>query len=83
MLKYGPYDIPGPDYFRFKNCFIGSNGDMRFKLTPSDEGIKVEIWLGEKCYELSQIEDEAEFPLEENSLYKINDYLSQYQKSLR
>lgn len=76
MLKFGPWDLPGFDYFESKNTYIGSKDKLRFKLTPKEEDFKLEIWFGEKCYDLSTVEIEEHFPLEEASIYKINDFLS-------
>ena len=89
MLKYGIWDLPGFDYFTAGNPFIGSGGALRFKVTPKfakeeneDSVFFVEIWAGEKCYELSEIAATEQFPFEEKSLYEINNYLSQAKKSV-
>ena len=77
MLKFGQWDLPGLDYFQSKNPFIGSKGELRFKLVPSEEGLTLYIWFGEKCFEKSEIEIEKQFEPCEESLYKINEYLTE------
>ncbi len=75
MLKYGSWDLPGLDYFQFKNTFKGSREDFRFAVTGSDD-IKVLSWRGNVCLELAEDIEEKHFELNEKSLYDINQYLS-------
>ena len=89
MLKYGVWDLPGFDYFTAKNPFIGSGGGIRFKVTPqfsSDENqdstLFVEVWTGEKCYQLSEIKASKSFPFEEQSLYEINLFLNEAKRTV-
>lgn len=78
MLKFGQWDLPGLDYFTSRNSFIGSKGELRFKLVPQDEEFTLFIWFGEKCFEKSTIEIEKQFELCEDSIYKINEYLTEF-----
>ncbi len=77
MLKFGQWDLPGLDYFISKNPFIGSKDELRFKLVPNDDELTLLIWFGEKCFEKSTIEIEENFELCEESLYKVNEYLTE------
>ena len=61
--------------FANDNIFTGSHGRLRFKISPNvvkatpkevdlaASSIRCEIWHGEKCYELSDIEAEKTFPM--------------------
>ena len=82
MLKYGSWDLPGLDYFQFKNSFKGSRNNLRFMVTCDDEGFKVMIWTGEKCFEYAENISEKRFEMNEQSLYDINEYLTDEYKAL-
>ncbi len=69
--------LPTLHTFENNNIFTGSHGPLRFKITPNvimatpkevdceASSIRCEVWHGEKCYELSDIEDEKTFPMSE------------------
>lgn len=80
MLKYGSWDLPGVDYFLSKNTFKGSKNNFRFAVSGGEE-LKVFYWLGDICFELAENKTEREFPLNEQSLYDINEYLTAEYKS--
>ena len=89
MLKYGVWDLPGFDYFTAKNPFIGSATGIRIKFTPQllceenqDSTLFVEVWNGEKCYQLSEIKASKSFPFEEQSLYEINLFLNEAKRTV-
>ena len=81
MLKYGIWDLPGMDYFQSENSFKGSKNNLRFAVTYSDEGFKVLTWTGEKCLEYAENISEKHFELNEQSLYDINEYLTDEYKA--
>lgn len=76
MLKYGDWDLPGIDYFQFKNSFKGSRRNFRFAVTGKDDCIKVLYWAEDVCLESAENVTEKEFELCEQSLYDINEYLT-------
>lgn len=76
MLKYGSWDLPGIDYFQFKNAFKGSKEGFRFAVVGKDDCIKVLHWSEDVCLELAKDVKEKEFELCEQSLYDINEYLT-------
>lgn len=82
MLKYGSWDLPGVDYFLSKNSFKGSKKDFRFIVSGGEE-LKVFYWTDDICYELAKNITEKEFPLNEQSLYDINEYLTAEYKSFK
>ena len=69
--------IPTLHTFAMNNVFTGSCGDLRFKITPKvtkknskevdfeASSMDVEIWHGLFCYEKSEMEGSATFPLTE------------------
>ena len=81
MLKYGIWDLPGMDYFQSENSFKGSKNNLRFAVTCDDEGFKVLTWTGEKCLEYVENISEKHFELNEQSLYDINEYLTDEYKA--
>lgn len=76
MLKYGSWDLPGIDYFQFKNSFKGSKDNFRFAVIGKDDCIKVLHWTGNICLEAAENVTEKEFELCEQSLYDINEFLT-------
>ncbi len=79
MLKYGSWDLPGLDYFQFKNSFKGSKGSFRFAVCGGED-IKVLCWNEDVCLEKAENVTEKQFELVEDSLFKINEYLTQQYK---
>ena len=61
------FDIPNAEYFGFKNTYTGSIGDFRFRLTPAENGIKVEYYET-YCYEVAEILDKLEVPCSDEGL---------------
>ncbi|MBE6928229.1 MAG: hypothetical protein E7467_07075 [Ruminococcaceae bacterium] len=73
--------------FANDNIFTGSCGKLRFKISPSvvkatpkevdyeQSSIRCEIWYGEKCYELSDIEQERTFPMSEEGRSEMKAWL--------
>ncbi len=69
--------IPTLHTFENNNIFTGSWGMLRFKITPAvtmktakevdneASSMKAECWHGLFCYEKSEIEGEADFPMTE------------------
>ena len=69
--------IPTLLTFANNNIFTGSCGTMRFRIAPSvvmatpkevnmeESSMFVEIWRGEKCYDLSEMEQSQTFPMSE------------------
>ena len=69
--------LPTLHTFAMKNTFTGSCGLLRFKIVPKVEmltpkevdmeksTIFAEFWHGELCYEKSEMEGEATFPMSE------------------
>ncbi len=75
--------------FANDNVFTGSCGALRFKVCPNvvkatpkevdfDQSfLRCEIWHGEKCYELSDIEQEKTFPMSEEGRMAMKAWLEE------
>ena len=69
--------LPTLHTFENNNIFTGSCASLRFRIAPRVEmatpkevdlaksSMVCELWHGEKCYELSEIEQERVFPMSE------------------
>lgn len=80
--------IPTLHTFAMKNTFTGSKGLFRFRIEPKvvmktpkevdfeESSIFVEYWHGLYCYEKSQMEGEATFPMSEEGREALLQWLS-------
>ena len=87
MSKMPDIFLPTLHTFAMKNPFTGSCGSLRFKIVPKVEmqtpkevdmaarSIFVEYWHGPLCYERSQIEGNATFPMSEEGRAAIKAWL--------
>ena len=69
------------------NTFTGSHGLLRYRIEPkivelnkkevnmAESSIFAELWHGLLCYELSEIEDSATFPMSEEGRGAIRQWL--------
>ena len=79
--------IPTLHTFAMKNTFTGSLGQLRFRVVPNvvmktpkeadfdASSIFVEYWHGLYCYEKSQMEGSATFPMSEDGRTAMIDWL--------
>lgn len=76
---------PTLSHWQLGNCWSGSIGRASYYITPrtreeGDEKIPelfVEVWTGPICYELSQAEITRTFPVSEEGLAQLHDWLAQ------
>ena len=81
--------IPTLLTFSNNNIFTGSCGEMRFRIAPNivmatpkevdlaASSIFAEIWRGEKCYDLSEIEQSQTFPMSEEGRRAMKAWLEE------
>lgn len=81
--------LPTLHTFAMKNTFTGSCGLLRFKIVPKVEmltpkevdmqnsSIFAEFWHGELCYEKSQMEGQATFPMSEEGRAALKAWLEE------
>lgn len=79
--------IPTLHTFAMNNEFTGSCGLLRFKIKPNvvmltpkevdmeNSSIFAELWHGQLCYEKSQMEQEATFPMSEEGRLALKAWL--------
>lgn len=79
--------LPVLHWFDANNDFTGSLGEFRFKVTPNvvkltakevdfeKSTLKAEFWHGQFCYDLSEIEGSAEFPMSEDGRESLRAWL--------
>ena len=79
--------LPTLHTFAMNNTFTGSMGPLRFKIVPEvimatakevdmeASSITVEVWHGEKCYELSEMEEKREFSMKEEGRAELKAWL--------
>lgn len=81
-----PIYIPTLHTFAMENVFTGSCGQFRFKITPSvkkigkevdfeNSSMYAEFWHGIFCYEKSDIEGTATFPMSADGRQSMIDWL--------
>lgn len=72
-------DIHVPNYMSFHNdnIFLGSYQGLRFKLSPNVEELTIrgEYWFGPLCYELSTMDGEETFPMSDEGIAALKDWL--------
>ena len=81
--------LPTLHWFAMKNPFTGSCGALRFKAEPNvvmatakevdfeASSITVEFWHGLYCYEKSEMEGKADFPMSDEGLAAMKKWLEE------
>ena len=79
--------LPTLHSFAMKNPFTGSCGLFRFRIVPNvvmktpkevdmeASSLHAEYWHGQFCYEKSQMEGEADFPMSEEGRTALKEWL--------
>ena len=79
--------LPTLHSFAMKNPFTGSCGLFRFRIVPNvtmktpkevdmeASSIHAEFWHGQFCYEKSEMEGEADFPMSEEGRLAMKQWL--------
>lgn len=79
--------IPVLHWFDASNIFTGSCGSFRFRIKPNvvmatakevdfeASSITAEFWHGPYCYEKSEIEGSADFPMSEEGRFAMRQWL--------
>ena len=81
--------LPTLHWFAMKNPFTGSCGEFRFRAMPNvimatakevdfeASSITVEFWHGLYCYEKSEMEGKADFPMSDEGLAAMKKWLEE------
>lgn len=76
--------IPDQEYFGYGNIYSGSRKEFNYKISPKEETLQSEIWYGRLCSEKSQTAAKADFPLNEDGVKELADWLNtQYEQYLK
>lgn len=79
--------LPTLHTFAMGNIFTGSCGKLRFRIVPNVEkltpkevdmensSVSAEYWYGPFCYEKSQVEGQATFPMSEQGRLDLKAWL--------
>ena len=82
--------IPTLHTFAMKNLFTGSYGSLRFRIKPDivmatpkevdfdQSSMFVEYWHGLYCYEKSEMEGQATFPMSEEGRLAMKSWLESH-----
>ena len=76
------FDIRHIGFYQNKNPFYGSQGKLRYKITPQDDQLLVWVWFEDVCFECAQPGDPKAFPLSEEGLEQVKTYLGEQLSSL-
>ena len=88
-MSEGRLFIPTLHTFAMNNIFTGSLGELRFRIVPNVEkltpkevdmensSIFAEFWHGELCYEKSEMEGQATFPMSEEGRTALKSWLEE------
>ena len=76
--------LPTLHTFENNNIFTGSCGLLRFRIaptvvmaTPKEGDLAAELWHGELCYELSEMEQERTFPMSDEGRAAMQQWLEE------
>ncbi len=63
--------IPHISLFTEGNTYTGSENTFNYRIKPSDDKLKLTVWYGMKCFELSESTAEYEEEMNEKGLSSI------------
>ncbi len=89
-MALGDFPIPGIRFFWNKNSFCGSHHALNYRIMPvmadADAGVEahfeVVIWYGMLCSELSEMQGEAQFPLDADGLEMLRGWLKEQYEAM-
>lgn len=73
----GEIFLPVLSHFQNENTWIASDGRLRFKVTPGGELLTAEIWEGPWSYDLSTIEEQQTFNMEDEGIEALRAWLGE------
>ena len=65
------------DFFSNRNTYTGSDGRLRYLISPGEETLDVQVWNQDVCFELAQILESASFPLSPEGLAETRVWLAE------
>lgn len=70
-------DLPGLLYFQNGGIYKGSAKGTRYKISPEDDKLTVEIWLEPYCYEKAEVLERVEFELSDSGRSEMVKWLEE------
>lgn len=67
--------LPTLMHWQYGNNWCGSLGRASFWVAPQDNLLTAQVWTGPTIRELAEIEQTAQFPLSEEGLAQLHDWL--------
>ena len=67
--------IPTLSHWEYGNEWSGERGRARFLIVPEDGQMNVEMWLGPMCRDYAQVERSGSFPISEEGIQAMTDWL--------
>lgn len=67
--------IPTLSHWEYGNEWSGERGRARFLIVPEDGQMKAEMWLGPMCREYAQVACSQSFPISEEGIQIMTDWL--------
>lgn len=74
--------IPVLSHFQNGNFWTASGGRMRCRAVPEADCLTAQVWEGPWSYEDSPVEEERQFPLSEEGLEALGDWLAGWQEQI-
>ena len=74
--------LPVLSHFQNGNGWIASADRLRYQVTPEEEKLTAQVWQGPWCYDLSRVEDTAEFSLSEEGLAALRAWLERWAEEM-
>lgn len=69
--------IPNEEYFGYGNLYSGSRKTFNYKISPKDKMLQSMVWYGKLCSEKSKAVAEMEYPLNENGIHQLQEWLNE------
>ena len=67
--------LPTLSSMEYGNVWTGSRKNARWKIVPEGGQMNVEVWPGPLCYECSTVTNTAQFPISEEGIEQLRQWL--------
>lgn len=74
--------LPVLSHFQNGNIWTGSDRRLRYRIVPGEDVLTAEAWEGPWSYQLSQVEERVEFPLDESGLEALGEWITAWSASI-
>lgn len=70
--------LPTLSSMEYGNLWTGSRNHARWRILPADGVMNTELWYGPLCYELSQVAHTCQFPISQEGIEQLRDWLQEH-----